>query len=137
MVLKNDSLSYFVYTYVLLFDSLCWQYSHMLFMLTVYTYFVFLIMQVVPTIYTNIRGWYCSILKMIFLYILKLVLLNYSILFLRWCHGVLIIGIAQYSMTEHFRNSKSVHLGSLFGVFFFYDFSPMKVHSFLQIQQLS
>lgn len=72
MVLKNDSLSYFVYTYVLLFDSLCWQYSHMLFMLTVYTYFVFLIMQVVPTIYTNIRGWYCSILKMIFLYILKM-----------------------------------------------------------------
>ncbi|KAL5857297.1 hypothetical protein ACOSQ3_004755 [Xanthoceras sorbifolium] len=56
-----------------------------------YQYFI----KVVPTIYTNIRGY--------------------------------TIQSNQYSVTEHFRSSELGRLDSHPGVFFFYDFSPIKV----------
>ncbi|XP_044507983.1 endoplasmic reticulum-Golgi intermediate compartment protein 3-like [Mangifera indica] len=56
-----------------------------------YQYFI----KVVPTIYTNTRGY--------------------------------TIQSNQYSVTEHLRVSELIHSDSHFGVFFFYDFSPIKV----------
>jgi hypothetical protein len=46
------------------------------------------------------------------------------------------MAVLQYSATEHFKKSELTPLDSLPGVYFFYDFSPIKVCSFMHIYNL-
>ena len=58
---------------------------------------------------------------------------DYDDLFMSSCPEVAWM-FCQYSVTEHFTKSELMRLDSLPGVYFIYDFSPIKVCSFLHIQ---
>jgi len=87
-----------------------------------------LTLQVVPTIYTDIRGRTVHSNQ-----VLQKKYKDYDDLFISSCPEVAWM-FCQYSVTEHFTKSESMRLDSLPGVYFIYDFSPIKVCSFLHIQ---
>lgn len=90
-----------------------------------------LTMQVVPTIYTDIRGRTVHSNQVLLetddkKHLLLVYSLDHFLKFRGICN-------VQYSVTEHFRNSEVVHFDSVSGVFFVYDLSPIKVGSFVNI----